>query len=128
MSYILLIILTYLMIAANRRLLGIPGFFYYNTVRPFLKLVYHDKVNRVEEVFYWDMAESVGERAQWAILPSYVLVADVLPQTEPWVDIVAFCLVHYLWWGVLSFLQVKKYIPQTPALRPRPTSTRVQQA
>ncbi|MFC7442562.1 hypothetical protein [Laceyella putida] len=128
MTYLLLIILTYFMVAANRRLLGIPGFFYYNCVRPFLKLAYRDKVNRVEEVYYWDMAEAVGEKAQWAILPSYVLAADLLPQMELWVHITAFCLVHYLWWGVLAFQQVKKYIPQTPALRPRTTPARAQQA
>ncbi|AUS09863.1 hypothetical protein C1X05_14225 [Laceyella sacchari] len=128
MTYLLLIILTYLMMAANRRLLGIPGFFYYNCVRPFLKLAYRDRVNRVEEVYYWDMAEAVGEKAQWAILPSYLIAIDILPQMEWWIHAIVFGVIHYLWWVFLSFQQMKKYIPQTPALRPRTSPSRVQQA
>ncbi|MBA4602181.1 hypothetical protein [Thermoactinomyces mirandus] len=117
MIYILLLVLTYLLIALNRQLLGIPGFFHYSGVRPFLKWYFRDKLKRVEEVYYWKMAESLGNQGQWSILPAYVLSFDLIDLKIFWLKVTVFMLVNYLWWLFCAASLVKKYIPQTPALR-----------
>ncbi|WP_124728260.1 hypothetical protein [Staphylospora marina] len=124
MEYILLIIGTYLMMAVNRRLLGIPGFFYYSSVRPFLRLRYGEKLLRVEEVYYWEMADQLGNMAQLAILPGYLIAFDLIVPGTLWGKFGVFLLVNYIWWGICAGYQVEKYIPQTPALRPRPAKVR----
>jgi hypothetical protein len=120
MEYILLIIGTYLMMAVNRRLLGIPGFFYYSSVRPFLRLRFRDKLLRVEEVYYWEMADQLGNMAQLAILPGYLVAFDLISPQSVWMKFGVFLLVNYIWWGIYAAYQVEKHIPRTPALRPRP--------
>jgi hypothetical protein len=124
MTYLLLFIATYVFMAINRRLLGIPGFFYYSSVRPWLRALFHDKVYKVEEVFYWEIAETLGDRAQLAILPAYFVAFDLFDFMQLWQQWVIFILLNYGWWVIYAAHQIKEYIPQTPALRPRTARTR----
>jgi len=119
MTYLLLLIATYLLVAVNRRLLGIPGFFYYSSVRPFLRIIFQGKLPKVEEVYYWEIAETTGNQAQLVILPAYFIAFDLLPLGTWWMKLAVFLFLNYVWWGISGVMQVKKYIPQTPALRPR---------
>lgn len=119
MIYICLLILSYLFISINRALLGIPGFFYYSSVRPVLKMYFREKLFKVEEVYYWEMAESLGDRALWSILPAYVLAFDLLDLSIVWVKAGTFLFINYMWCLFYAATLVKEYIPQTPALRPR---------
>ncbi|MGA8941347.1 MAG: hypothetical protein WB502_01315 [Thermoactinomyces sp.] len=119
MTYLLLLILTYLLIALNRYLLGIPGFFAYSGVRPLLKRYFRNKLLKVEDVYYWKMAERLGNRGQWSILPAYILAFDLLDLKILWLKAIIFLLVNYLWWLYYAGSLVKEYIPQTPALRQR---------
>lgn len=119
MTYILLLLLTFLLIALNRELLGIPGFFHYSGVRPVLKRYFGSKLLKVEEVYYWEIAESLGNRGQWAILPAYILTFDLIDLKTLWLKAILFLLLNYLWWLFYAAALIKEYIPQTPALRQR---------
>lgn len=119
MTYLLLLIGTYVLIGVNRRLLGIPGFFYYSSIRPLLRLIFREKLPKVEEVYYWEIAETTGNHVQLAILPAYFITFDLLPLEPWWMKLAVFLFVNYVWWVLSGANQVKKYIPQTPALRPR---------
>jgi hypothetical protein len=121
MTYLLLLIATYVFISINRRLFGIPGFFYYSSVRPILRAYFREKLVKVEEVYYWEMAETLGNRAQLAILPAYFVAFDLLTYLLAWQKWLVFLFLNYLWWVVFAAYQVKGFIPQTPALRPRTT-------
>ncbi|MBA4543333.1 MULTISPECIES: hypothetical protein [Thermoactinomyces] len=123
MAYLLLLIATYIFMSINRRLLGIPGFFYYSSVRPIVGIYFRDKLLKVEEVYYWELAETLGDRAQLAILPAYFVAFDLLSFLEIWQKWLVFLFLNYLWWVVFAAYLVKGFIPQTPALRPRTTRT-----
>ncbi|MBA4493844.1 hypothetical protein ACFO25_14940 [Paenactinomyces guangxiensis] len=119
MTYIILIFLTYFLMVLNGRLLGIPGFLYYSSVRPVLRLYFHEKLARVEEIYYWEMADTIGRMAQLSIIPAYLVAIDLLRLKALWVELAVFFVLNYLWWVIYAAWKVKHFIPQTPALRPR---------
>jgi hypothetical protein len=120
MTYILLIVLTYLLMAANGRLLGIPGFFYYSSVRLWLRLYFGEKLALVEKVYFWEMMDMLGRMAQLSILPAYIITFDLFPLHSRWMEAGVFLWLNYVWWMVYAVRMVRLFIPQIPELGPRP--------
>lgn len=114
MIYIILIILTFFMMGLNWKLLDIPGFFYYSSVRPILKEIYREKLLSIEKLYYWEIVGSVGTMASLSLLPTYIFVFDLLQLAQLWLEITIFIVLNYMWWFIYAFKQIRLYVPRIP--------------
>ncbi|WP_131923807.1 hypothetical protein [Hazenella coriacea] len=119
MTYILILIATFLLMGLNWKLLDIPGFFYYSSVRPCLLLIFKERLSKVEDVYYWEIVGAVGTMAHLSLLPAYIISFDLLSISPIGLRWVSFFLINYIWWLFYSYRKVKEHTAETPALCPR---------